>query len=66
MGEHFEKAKNAQMKQGNYITAKQFVRFTYGNTWEEVGHPKNPKQICERWSMQFSINDGKEIVEKYI
>ena len=44
------------------------VRFTYGNTWSEVKKPgvKSGHKLTNSWSMQLSINDGRENVGKYI
>ena len=57
------------IKEGDYIT-KRLVRFTYGNTHEEVAYPqaKDGSGKSNRWIMQLSINvgDGKEHVSKYI
>ena len=63
----YEKAKAQLIKEGNYISTR-LVRFTYGNTWAEVPKPgtKYGHKLSNSWSMQLSINDGKENVGKYI
>jgi len=61
MGELYEKAKAEQMKEGNIIT-KKLVRFTYGNTFELAPDTDS----IRIWKMQFSLNDGKENIGRYI
>ena len=63
----FEKAKAQLIASGDYCT-KRLVRFTYGNTHEEVDYPqaKDGSGKSNRWTMALSINDGKENVGKYV
>ena len=49
------------MKEGNIIT-KKLVRFTYGNTFELAPDTDS----IRIWKMQFSLNDGKENIGRYI
>ena len=56
------------------------VRFTYGNTWEDVPiekpenaeEPKDGEALAEqlktnnKWSMELSINNGEELSGKFI
>lgn len=67
MGPTYEETKNDLIKEGKYF-ARQFVRFTYGNTWEVVDFPqaKDGSGKINRWTMELSINDGQENVGKYI
>ena len=52
---------------GNYNTSR-LVRFTYGNTYEYVDYPqaKDGSGKSNKWTMELSINDGKENVGKYV
>ena len=38
MGPVYEEQKEHLVREGKYITTR-LVRFTYGNTWEDVPHP---------------------------
>jgi len=60
-------AKKQLIKTGDYNT-KRLVRFTYGNTHKVIDYPeaKDGSGKSNKWTMELSINDGKENVGKYI
>ena len=68
LGPVYAKAKAELIKEGNYFNGTRLVRFTYGNTWAEIKKPgvKSGHKLTNSWSMQLSINDGKENVGKYV
>ena len=63
----YSETKAELIASGNYNTHR-LVRFTYGNTYEYVDYPqaKDGSGKSNKWTMELSINDGKENVGKYI
>jgi len=66
MGPVYEEQKEHLIREGKFITTR-MVRFTYGNTWEDVPHPRFPDtKRSNKWSMQLSINDGSECIGRFV
>ena len=67
MGAEYEAAKKQLVASGDYNT-KRLIRFTYGNTHAKVPYPqaRDGSGQSNRWTMELSINDGKESVGKYV
>ena len=79
LGPRFETEKALAIKEGRYVNGS-IVRFTYGNTWEDVPiekpenaeEPKDEAALAaqlktnNKWSMELSINNGEELAGKFI
>lgn len=71
MGQQFKDKKAELVANGEWLANKRLVKFSFGNTHEEVKNPKkwnddNSKSLTNRWCMFMSLSNDVAETSNFI